>query len=267
MAGRLASVTVGFAGCGRGEVARPLVPGEEGVVAVVEGGAGFGDVGGGLFKPEGYVLSLAQIADVTRPCVGHGAKAGAGFASNNEPVVSSQIDILRPGADKRFGAYEEGGGGAGAEGVEAVDDAGIFDAGAHPHVGRPFFDGPGGGEFRALGQYLEGVLGKVAHDGEDLATVFVGDEGVEEVGHGIDEDSGGFFEFVGVAELVGFEQDVFGFVLLCPRLFCPAVFEAEAFGVAVAAAVADAGAAVDGIPGYGCPADRGLIHDVILLFC
>lgn len=255
-----AGVFVGFGRGRRGVVARPLIPGDEFAAAVVEGGAAFGDGGSGLFEVVGDVLGQAEIADLTRPEMGHGSIAGAGFAADDKPVESGEIDLLRPRADQGFSTDEEGGGGTGAEVVQSVDDAGVLYAGSHPHIRRPFFGGPGGGELGAFGQYLECVLGEIAHDGEDLPAVFVGDEGVEEIRHGIYEDAGGFFELVRVAELVGFKQDVFSFVLLCPGLFRPAVFEGEPFGVAVAAAVADAGAAMYWIPGDGRPANRGLIH-------
>jgi len=240
-----------------------LLPFPESAVLVLQGGAELGAPGRGLLEEEGDTLLAAQVTDGARPGVGHGPAVGARFAADDGPGVAAEIDV-GDGSDERLEADEERLGLAGAQIVQAMGGALIFNAGAHPDIGGPGA-GPRCGAPGALGQNLKSMPGQVVHYLENPGDIIVGDELVEEVRHGIDEDARRVFDFVGIAQLGGFEHDVFGSVGLGPGLFSPAALETEGLGVAIAAALADFGAAVYRVPGDVGPTDSGFVHRVFSL--
>ena len=134
----------------------------------------------------------------------------------------------------------------------------VFDADAPPDVGLlgcEFQLGieQGAEAFGALGEDLIGVPVCFGHDGGDVHDVIVGDEIVEEVAHGIDENHFGLAPAERLGEFFGNEARI-------EALFVGMAFDAaesfgKGFGVAVFAAGADFGAATDRVPGRVGPLD------------
>jgi len=223
----------------------------------VAAGFGFADAAP-LFEEEGGFVFAALVAEGEDPVFLHGAGAGAAFAADDHPVDVAEIEFAEVFEERLDGEEADGG-----VGFLQVSDAGnavffVFDADAPPDVRllcREFQFGieQGAETLGALGQDLIRVPIRFGHDGGDVHDVVVGNEIVEEVAHGIDEDHFGLAPAEGFGEFFGNEARVE--TLLVGMAFDAAKAFGEGFGVAMFAAGADFGAAADGVPGCVGPFD------------
>lgn len=211
-----------------------------------------------LFEKEGDFVFAALIAKRKNPVLLHGAGAGAAFAADNHPVDVAEIELAEI-FEERLDGEETDGGICFLEIGDARDAVFfVFDTDAPPDVrllGGEFQFGieQSAEPFRTLGEDLISVPVGFGHDGGDVDDVVVGDETVEEVAHGVDEDHFGLPPAERFGEFFGNEARV-------EALFVGMALDAaetlgEGFSVAMFAAGTDFGAAADGVPGCVSPFD------------
>jgi len=103
-----------------------------------------------LFEEEGDAVGEALLADLAYPVGFHGARAGARFAADNDPLNAAEREA-RERADKGFERKEANVRGNRGKAADAMEHEGVFDAGPHPDIWRPGESrSMGGGDFGTL---------------------------------------------------------------------------------------------------------------------
>lgn len=244
------------------KLARELLPGIKMAVPVLETGAYFCTRGRTLFEEKSHAFLDAAIFNTACPEVIHGAIAGAGFASDNAPVIAREI-IAVQGLQEGFKTDEADVGRTFPEDVEPRKAFTILDTRAHPDIVRPW-SWPGGGIFRALGEDLVGVLRRRCHHRKYLGAVVVGDEWVKQITHRVDKYTVWLLQLVGITKFVWLEEYVCGGIGGRPGERGKPFLETETLGIAIAAALADTRAPVYRVPGDVGPRNRGCVHIILL---
>src|SRR5690606_2232310 len=81
-----------------------------------------------LLKEERRAGGFALLLDLEHPFTFHGARAGAGFAADDDPVDVVEGEFGKR-AEERLAGEEANGGGDGAEAFDSLVVLGQFDAG------------------------------------------------------------------------------------------------------------------------------------------
>ena len=137
----------------------------------------------------------AGIADFNDPALIHRARAGAGFAANNDPIDPGEIKV-RQRAEQRLNRQKLYFRRGVSEPSDPAKPVIVFHSDAHPHI-------PGPRELRSnlaqticsLGENLISVSRRVSHDLEDTAYKAVRHSLMKQIAHGIDENHARFRPF------------------------------------------------------------------------
>jgi hypothetical protein len=140
-----------------------------------------------LLEEERDAGPTTLVTNLEHPTLFHRSCPGTGFTSNDDPIDPLQIQIRQPAEQRLKGQELEVGSGP-SEMFNSVGMSGIFDADAHPNVGRPVDSGAQLQQACGpLGQNLKLVPPCEAHHVEDLHQKRGGNSLMEEITHRVDK--------------------------------------------------------------------------------